>query len=284
MEIALNDISLALFTTLGSVGAGAFLTIFIATFKEYFKQDQLQKIDRLTLVPILFSLVGLLISFTHLANPANAMAVLNTVGTTPLANEVVAFGVFLVFAIIYWIVGIAGGLKSLAIRRVLCGLVTLSGLAAVIFMGLAYAIPAIPTWDNPRTTVQLIGVYWFAGVILGMLICSLAERETRQVHSAEMTCKIIMLIGAVLLFSSTVIIFMAASAAISPIINVQANSASLTGIFIISLILIVIAAACAFLAKGPKRVPLITSAFVMALVGSYLARMIFYGTQIGLGL
>ena len=73
MEAAFAELPLALFTTLAPMGAGAFIALALAFFTTTFTDDQVKKIDRMTLIPFVVVLVGFAASFFHLAcSPASA--------------------------------------------------------------------------------------------------------------------------------------------------------------------------------------------------------------------
>ncbi len=284
MDIAMHEMPLMFFTTLAPIGAGAFAAIFIAFLRGGFDEDQLKRIDRLTLVPILFAAVGLGCSFAHLANPGNAFNVMATIGSTPLANEILWFGVFFALAVVYWIVALAGGLKSKVFRLLFSGVVALAGAVSVIFMGLAYFIPSIPVWNGPGTILQMLGAWLFGGITLGMVLCALVSKGTPDSRGDEMACKILMLLGAIALIAGTVMVFVAGANAVSPIIDTAANAASLMTAYVISIIIAVVGAICGFLGKGTNRAVLFACALVLAIIAIFLSRLVFYGMQIGIGL
>lgn len=284
MDIAMHELPLTLFTTLAPIGAGAFITFFIVFLRGSFDEAQVKRLDRLTIVPLLFAIVGLGCSFAHLANPGNAFNVVNTMGSTPLANEILWFSVFLILAVIYWIVALAGGLKSKGLRLLFSGAVALVGAVSVVFMGLAYFIPAIPVWNSPSTVLQMLGAWLFGGVALGMVLCALVGKHQPDSNGDEMTCKVLMILGAVVLIASTVMIFVAGANATSPVINVSANASSLMTAYVISIAIAVVGAVCGFLGKGRNRTALFTCALVLAIIAIFLARLVFYGMQIGIGL
>lgn len=141
MELAVHEFPLTFFTTLAPLGAGAFFMLALSFCFADFSKDQLKKIDRLTIIPLLVALVGLIALFFHLANPGHALNIANTVGSTPLANEITAFGIFMIVAAVYWIVALAGGLKNNSARKGFALVAGILGLIAALFIGLAYAIP-----------------------------------------------------------------------------------------------------------------------------------------------
>ena len=59
MGAALQDLPLAIFSTLAPIGAGAFIALFIAFLKRDYTSEELKKVDTFTIVPILVAVVGL---------------------------------------------------------------------------------------------------------------------------------------------------------------------------------------------------------------------------------
>ena len=72
MEAAFAELPLALFTTLAPIGAGAFVALAIALLTTPFSDEQLKRIDRMTLIPLVVVIMGFAASFFHLASPLHA--------------------------------------------------------------------------------------------------------------------------------------------------------------------------------------------------------------------
>ncbi len=284
MESAMSDMALALFTTFSAIGAGAFLMLFVAFLVHDFSDDQLKKLDKYTVVLVLFPVVGLICSFMHLANAANAMNVINTIGTTPLANEILVFGIFLAVAVIYWVLAIAGMLKGRTARLACSAIVAALGVLAVVFMGLAYAIPTIPTWDSPWTTLQLLGAMLLGGSALTWWVCSLVEKDEGAAQKMASVSRLVLIVGAAVLLIATVALFATGASATSGIVNVAQNASELTPMLVASIAFTVIAVVCGFLGKGDKRTAWLCGAVVIAWFAVFFARLCFYGMQITIGL
>lgn len=284
MESAMSDMPLALFTTFSSIGAGAFLMLFIGFLVHEPTPEQLKRLDKLTLVLVLFPAVGLICSFMHLANAGNAFSVLNTIGSTPLANEILVFGIFLVVAILYWVLAIAGALKSRTARLACSGITGLLGILAVVFMGLAYAIPTIPTWDSPWTTIQLLGAMLLGGAALAWWAFALADRGEAGSEKVDAVERLIMIAGGVVLLFGTIALFATGASATSGIVNVAQNSSELTPMLVVSIVLTVIAVVCGFLGRSDRRTAWLCGAVVIAWFAVFFARLCFYGMQITIGL
>lgn len=283
MELALQEFPLVLFTTLAPIGAGAFVPLFLLFLRSVYKKASTARIDQLTLVPVLFAFIGFICSIFHLGNPFNALNVLNTVGQTPLANEVVAFGVFLVLAIVYWVVvTVVRRIEPIA-RMIMSGIVMVSGLIAVIFMGMAYAIPSIPVWNSPRSVMEMISIWLFGGVGLGMFLLMMADPRDNNAYADEIISKVILGIGGVLLIVSSLSIFMAGSTMSSALISISGNANSLLLAQNLVQFPAVIAIICAFLGRKHLTRPMFTAVFVLSFIACFFARFCFYGMQISIG-
>ena len=285
MDAVIKELPLALFTTIASVGIGAFVAMFCAIYvNKSMGAGSLKRLDKLTAVPIVFCVVALICAFFHLGDPLHAVNIVNTIGSSPMTNEIVAFCVFLVLAIVYWLVALAGKLEKHGPRAVFSGIVALAGLVSCIMMGLAYALPAIPIWNSPWGTVQVLGAMLLGGTLLGGTILNMSVRETPLEGEADGRIRLLAMLGGLVLIIGTAVLFGMGASAKSAMIDVAAN----TGTLIIPLVLVIafsiVAVATAFLGKGAKRTAWLACGTIIALVAIFLARGIFYGVQIGIGL
>lgn len=285
MDAVIKELPLALFTTLASVGIGAFVAMFCAIYiNKSMGAGSIKRLDKLTVVPIVFCVVALICAFFHLGDPMHAFNIVNTIGASPMTNEIVAFCVFLVLALVYWLVALAGKLEKHGPRVVFSGVVALFGLISCIMMGLAYALPAIPIWNSPWGTVQVLGAMLLGGALLGGAILNMSVRETPLEGEADGRIRLLAMLGGLVLIIGTAVLFGMGASAKSAMIDVAAN----TGTLIIPLVLVIafsiVAVATAFLGKGAKRTAWLACGTIIALVAIFLARGIFYGVQIGIGL
>lgn len=285
MDAVIKELPLALFTTIASVGIGAFVAMFCAIYvNKSMGAGSLKRLDKLTAVPIVFCVVALICAFFHLGDPLHAVNIVNTIGSSPMTNEIVAFCVFLVLAVVYWLVALAGKLEKHGPRAVFSGIVALAGLVSCIMMGLAYALPAIPIWNSPWGTVQVLGAMLLGGTLLGGTILNMSVRETPLEGEADGRIRLLAMLGGLVLIIGTAVLFGMGASAKSAMIDVAAN----TGTLIVPLVLViafsVVAVATAFLGKGAKRTAWLACGTIIALVAIFLARGIFYGVQIGIGL
>lgn len=285
MAEALQELPLAIFTTLTPIGAGAFIALFIAFLKRDYTPAELKRIDTATLVPLLVAVVGLICSFAHLANPGNAMNVANTVGTTPLANEITCFGVFMILAVIYWICGMAGALKS-AGRKVFSGILAVMAVIVACAIGGAYMLPTIPVWNTVFTPLSILGFLLSGGAMMGMLVLTLAGVADRTTESgADKPLLGMVCLGVFLSLVSVIAIWVIGANTTSQVLQIGAAVSSLIWAFVLFIVLEVIAAVPSFdaIVLSASKVNTIVAVVLFA-VAIFLARLCFYGMQFGIGL
>ncbi len=285
MDAVIKELPLALFTTLASVGIGAFVAMFCAIYvNKSMEASGLKRLDKLTAVPLGFCVVALICAFFHLGDPLHAVNIVNTIGSSPMTNEIVAFCVFLLLAIVYWIVALVGGLSKHTPRVVFSGIVALAGLIACIMMGLAYALPAIPIWNSPWGTVQVLGAMLLGGTLLGGTILNMSVKDTPLEGEADGRIRLLAMLGCLVLIIGTAVLFGMGASAKSAMIDVAANTGTLIVPLILTIAFSLVATATVFLGKGAKRTAWLGCGTIIALIAIFLARGIFYGVQIGIGL
>lgn len=251
-----------------------------------FTKDQLKKIDRLTIIPVAIAFIGLIASVFHLASPMNMFGVAATVGSTPLANEITAFGIFMIVAVVYWIVAMAGGLKNGSVRKAFAIVTGVLGLIAALFIGCAYLIPTIPTWNTFWTPLSLIGFALFGGTLLGLMTTTFAGAGDESVKGKAGTAVFVAFtVGAVLTFVSVIALWIIGSTASSAVYPVGSLAGSMIWAFVLFIILSILAYVIGFISiKISPFTTLVTAGVVLAFIAIFLARMCFYALQIGVGL
>lgn len=285
METALHEIPLAVFTTLAPMGAGAFIALFIAFASNQIDEAKLKVLDKLTVIPLLVAFVGLLASFAHLTQPLNAINVANTIGFTPMANEITAFGVFMVAAAVYWIWALTGKM-SYQTRKGFTGVLAVLAVVFSLTVGAAYLLPTIPTWNNAFTPASILGFCLFGGSLLALLVLQLSECADNALSGAgENRFFALFAIGFVLALVGVVGLWAIGSTAASPVVDVAANASSLLVAFVVFIVLSVIVFAVGFFSiKLMPSTPVLIVALVLLAVAIFLARLVFYGMQIGIAL
>lgn len=147
LDFALNDICLAVFTTLAPAATLAYVVLACTLLLGKLDSRLRQRIESWLIVPLAVATVGLVASATHLGTPSNALYVFRTVGSSPLATEVFSAVLFLGTSCSYWL-----GCIYIEGHRALRSLWLLASIAAaVLFIAgtdLAYAMPTVITWDT----------------------------------------------------------------------------------------------------------------------------------------
>lgn len=285
MGAALQDLPLAIFSTLAPIGAGAFIALFIAFLKRDYTSEELKKVDTFTIAPILVAVVGLCASFAHLATPGNAMNVASTVGSTPMANEITVFGVFMVLAVIYWICGMAGGLRGGG-RKVFSGILAVGAVCVACAIGGAYLLPTIPVWNTLFTPLSILGFALSGGAALGMLVLALAgvADKTTEAGAAKPLMGMFCL-GVFFSLVGVIAIWIMGASTQSAVLQIGAATSSLIWAFVLFIILTIVACVPAFdaIMLSASKVNT-TVALVLVIAAVFLARLCFYGMQFGIGL
>lgn len=269
MENVLSHIPLALFTTLGALGAGAYIGLAIAVFTGAADDEKLASADKRTVIPFIVACVGFVAVLFHVTQPLKAYGVFAGAGSSPLSNEVIAGVVFMVFAAVYTLLALIGKLGGS--RK---ALIAITGILAVVFgfmMGMAYMVDTIPTWCNPGTVMQMLG-YTLAGsgLALAVLGDAAGDKDAKAI-------KIVAVIGIVLAVAGVLVQVVICSGAYA-----ATESGAAMVITILPLLIVAAVLAIAYVALLCKNKPAV--AFVLLLVAVFCARLAFYGMELGMGL
>ena len=154
LDFALNDICLAVFTTLAPGATLAYVVLACTLLFGKLDSRLRQRIESWLIIPLAVATIGLVASAAHLGTPSNALYVFRTIGSSPLATEVFFAVLFLGTACSYWLGCIyIEGHKALRSLWLLASIV-----AAGFFIAgtdLAYAMPTVITWDTTLAQVIL---------------------------------------------------------------------------------------------------------------------------------
>ena len=285
MEAALNELPLALFTTLAPMGAGAFVALACALFTTTFSDEQLRKIDRFMAIPLIVVLAGFVASFFHLASPLHAPLVFAGVGSSPLSNEIVAGCIFTVLAVVYWIMGVTGKLPASA-RKGFAVVVAVAAIVFACFTGLAYVMDTIASWNSPLVPVQFAGFALTGGMALGALVLTLAGALDDAAKGSFKTVALaVVAVGVVLAVAA----FCAHVMGVSGLSNALENGADLvsevTSFVVLAAVLLAASGVATVLAvRGMSPMALSLVAVVLAVAGIFVARFVFYAVQLSVGL
>ncbi len=164
-QMALDEITLVLFTTLAPAGAFALVIMGVLVAVRKGASDDLRRIDTFMVIPLVVAMVGLIASATHLGNPANALYVFLGVGRSPLSNEVFSAVVFLGLSGVYWLYSFSEH-PRLMLQRVWACALAVSGCAFITAIAFAYHEQTIISWATPLVPLA----QWLVAVSGGSLL------------------------------------------------------------------------------------------------------------------
>lgn len=274
--------ALAVFTTLAPMGAGAFIVLTYAFLAGKPDQAAAKRLNRWTALPLAVLAVGFAGAFMHLASPLGAFGVFAGVGSSPLSNEILAGVLFVVAAVIYWALGLAGKLSEGARRAFL---IALSVLAVVFsaFCGLAYMMHTIPTWNTPTSIVQMVGFMVAGGTVLGF--CTVGFAQVGLPKGAGTVALALTLAGVVVASAG----FGMQIAGLEGIRNIWGSAAQLVpaiGMMLAAFAACgLLGAVLAYVASKKAFAPaLMVGSCAIVAVGVFVARIGFYGLFMGIAL
>lgn len=289
MEAAFNEMSLALFTTLAPMGAGAFVLLAVAFATGGLDAERLRSIDKATAIPLVFVIAGFASSFFHLANPAGSLGVLSQVGTSPLSNEV-AFGVaFVVLAAAYWVWALTGTMPAGA-RRGFSIVVAVAGALFSLSVGAAYLIDTIPSWNTLAVPAQTLGFSLVGGAALGMLTLAAAGCRGLLSRGAVKSGVAAMLAaGLVLGIGGLVAQLVMTSGMQNAMQSGSELVANATALIVCGAVCLAATGACdAFVVRRGRSAGAVlgasVGAAVLAVAGILALRLVFYAIQLSAGL
>lgn len=285
MESMFAEMPLALFTTLSSVGAGAFIALACVVLTSGLDEAAAKKLDRLSLVPFLVVCVGFVCAFFHLANPLNAPGVVSGLGSSPLSNEIVAGVVFMVAAAVYMGLALSGKLSG-GLRRGLAVACAVLAVVFSLFMGAAYMMHTIASWNTWATPVQMVGFALVGGAMLeGLLVCVSEVRDAVLASGAKRALLVLGLAG-VVVAAIGLAAFMMTAGSLPSVWAETAQEVSAAVPFAVAAVLLLVLTAgllAASLAKKPSAL-LSGVGIVLVTAGILVARLSFYAVQISAGI
>ena len=173
IQLAFNEISLVLFTTLAPSGVVALMLMGAPLLFGRVSGEKARRIDCFMGIPLAVSMVGLVMSATHLGNPDNVLYVFSRVGFSPLSNEVAGAVVFLALAGAYWLYSFARAPRT-GVKRALTVALWCSGAAFLVLMAQAYSAETIISWNTAYVPLNMV----LNGLVGGPLLALLGFRAS----------------------------------------------------------------------------------------------------------
>lgn len=285
MEAAFAEMPLALFTTLAPIGAGAFIALSVAFCAGRLNDEQSKAVFKMTAVPVAVLLVGFVAAFFHLASPLNAPSVLAGIGRSPLSNEIAVGSVFVIAALLFWILGLMGKLGEGA-RKGFGLVVALLAVVFAVFTGMAYMMGTIVSWNTPLASIEILGAALLGGALLGAGVLSLAKAD--DFEGAHAVRLVVFMIGLAGFVAAAVAAFGHAeyvSGLVGGIVSGSALVAPAVPYLVGALVLGIVAVAClCAVSFGKPSISLALVGAVLAIAAQLLVRLAFYAFQMSVGL
>lgn len=302
----LREWALVAFTILAQMSVGSFLVLGIVHFLAKRKAGQAEA-DRLSdrallaIGPVL--VFGLLASFLHLGNPANAYRAVANVGASWLSREIL-FGVLFagtgfLFAIMQW-----RKLGTPGLRIAIALVAALLGIALVFSMAQVYMLPNQPSWDTAATPLSFFTTTLLLGALAmgAAFSVNFAYLKTRNQPGLTVQADLlrdvlrwiavasIILLGLELVIVSASLVDQSAGQAAASVAKLGEEYGVL---FILRVALVFVGAgvfafflyrnACGT-CKEQVLATLIFGAFALVLIAEVLGRYLFYTTQTSIGI
>lgn len=286
MEHAIaTEMPLALFTTLAPISAGAFIALAIAFFTVELSEKQQKLLDKLSFVPLVVLAAAFVAAFFHLSSPLNALNAFNGIGRSPLSNEILAGVVFGVVLLVYCIVALAGK-PGAGARKIFAAIVAVVGLVFAYFIGMAYAIPTIISWNTPLIPVSIVGFTLLGGGVLGiMMIAGAGALAEARKTSFKIVMFIVVFLGIALSLGCVWAHYSMVSGIDTSVLSGAAIVADLTMYLIAASVCAVLAFVCACVAlfkTDNAGIPVIGVILMIAAV--LIIRLAFYAMQMTVGI
>ena len=280
METAFAELPLAFFTTLAPMGAGAFIALSCAFLTTDFTDEELSKINKLTIVPAIVTLVGFVAAFFHLGSPAKAFGVFAGVGSSPLSNEIAVGVVFVIAMLVYVALAFTGKLKE-DLQKVFSVVVAILAVIFAAFCGLAYNMETIASWNTMLSPVQLVGFALIGGAAFGTLFLAIVNKADQ----AKGTLIAVSAVGAVLAVAGLIMLVGNVSTMSNALVDGASLVAAASPYEIAAVICLLLACGCTIAAAMGKCIKAAAGAAVLfALIGIFLARLVFYAVQLSVGI
>lgn len=278
------------FTLLSQLAIGSF--IMLVLMRAHFAHSQDSKAGK-ELTGFGFKAVGpltvlaLVFSLFHLGAPLGAYRSILNMGSSWLSREILTAGGFLVL----WFFTYRAYKKDQAGNTL--GLITsLLGLAAIFSMASIYTNSIRPAWSNVNTYVAFFGATFALGSLGAATLVSYGAKGKKLSEESVSLLKKVALVGGLAIVVPMIYLPVFISGLGSGGVAAQASAQIFSGSYAFPLILRAVfsLAGVALLyyglikqaEKNGLRMDLVTSAFVLVLVGEFIGRYIFYASAVSI--
>ncbi len=279
MQSVVSELPLAFFSTLGPIGAGTFAAISFALFT---CDDRVcrMKLGTWGLLPFAFAVVGLLGAFVHLGDALHAPFALTGVASSPLSQEICAALAFLIAAAAC-IVACRIGKEGSSAAKWSAVIAAVVGIVFAVFVGKAYMVDTITSWNTPLSVIEPVGACLFGGAALGALVVTAAG-----VCADKKVLGVVVVAGGVVFAIALVAHVFTVSGMASRLVDGAQLAANVMPLCVVSCVLVAIAIMCtvAWAKSSQAGMPLIAVILACSVLGVFAGRLVFYGLQLSGGL
>ncbi len=285
VNMALSEITLVLFTTLAPSGTIAFLLMGAMSYCGRVDDGLRRSIDTHLYIPLVVTLVGLVLSATHLGNPSNVLYVFSRTGVSPLSNEIAGAAVFLALAGVYWLCSFSRA-PRMKLRAVWFALICIAGVAFVTLIAFAYAADTIISWSTPYVPAAL----WLSALAGGPVLALASLRFVGAEFVRGRIAWAFLAVSTVALIADAVCLAMQ-NGTLSNISNELSSAADLVpfyGGFIAAFFLLgatsIVLLGLNLRRTGKRSLACDAAACLLMFAGIFLVRFSFYAMHLTLGL
>ncbi|MDO5044626.1 MAG: dimethyl sulfoxide reductase anchor subunit [Coriobacteriia bacterium] len=279
MSNVIAELPLILFTALSSISIGSYFVLALSDISLLpgLKGEKLHK--RVSLISLILLFVAFLAATFHLASPLNAIYVMNGLGRSPLTNEVLVGGLFVVLAVIYTIFVYKSYEK---LPKFLSVLVILGAIIFALFIGLAYKMETIPSWTSPISFIEIWGLMLVSGVVLTAVVAGQFHELTDSQTNSRL--RILALVGVLLAGISVLVQAMQVNTLQNGLFEGSSVVASALPFIVLALVLLIVSLVLFmnFSKKTNSGKALVLTCVVLGAV--ILTRMSFYALHMSAGL
>ncbi|WHP46911.1 dimethyl sulfoxide reductase anchor subunit [Mannheimia bovis] len=301
MGAGLHELPLVFFTVFAQAVVGCFIELSFVLTTQNGKTAENRLHYVMVILWVLMAL-GFIASTTHLGSPERAFNALNRVGSSDLSNEIFTGSTFFALGAGYWVLATAVFLQKDGVKLPLVSalasliapianklpkgwatlgriIVAISGVIFVVAMAKLYLIPTVPTWNSIFTPLAFGLTALLAGSALTVVLLQLAKVETGQKMFANLTA-LFALVALVITFFYYQHLVQTKNAIFQALDLVP-------GYMTYSIIrfgLIFVGVVAVFISLKKQCVWLSGLGFVLIVAGELIARTLFYGTHMTVGL
>ena len=279
-----NEWPLMFFTVIAQSAMGAFWWCCYALFAGGLSAERRLRLERVMLAICVMMGIAFVFSSAHLGSPFRAINAIFRFGQSPLSNEVVFGSAFAGLGFLRWWMGSRRIGTETARKQVL--LLTLAvSLAFLWSMSSFYLIPTVPTWNTPLTPIAFLLTALIGGSTVAATLFASAGVDEAGILSVGPA----RLAGVAL--AAAIIVTLVQSASL-PAINSsikQAAELSPNYAWLMTLRFLLLSSALGVWLRqmaqgGTLAVNTGVLCVILAMVGEWVGRGVFYGLHMTVGL